>query len=126
VGEQTVGVRLSDGQKVSYYIPGCAVVDDALLGRLADADLLFFDGTLWRDDEMIRSGTGQKTGQRMGHMSISGPEGTIARLSGLIRPRKLFIHINNTNPVLDPASPERAEAIAAGWEITHDGMEVDL
>lgn len=126
VGEQTVGVRLSDGQKVAYYIPGCAVVDDALLGRLADADLLFFDGTLWRDDEMIRSGTGQKTGQRMGHMSISGPEGTIARLSGLIRPRKLFIHINNTNPVLDPASPERAEATAAGWEITHDGMEVDL
>ena len=124
VGEQTVGVRLDDGKNVTYYIPGCAMVDDALLTRLEDADLLFFDGTLWQDDEMIRAGLGQKTGQRMGHMSISGPEGTIERFKGLNGTRKMFIHINNTNPVLNPDSPEHAMTLQAGWGITRDGMEI--
>ncbi|MFD3190875.1 pyrroloquinoline quinone biosynthesis protein PqqB [Sedimentitalea sp. HM32M-2] len=123
VGEQTVGVRLSDGDTVAYYIPGCADVTADLLARLADADHLFFDGTLWTDDEMVRAGTGAKTGRRMGHISISGSEGSMARLAGL-RAAKTFIHINNTNPVWQPDGPERAQVHAAGWTVAADGMEI--
>jgi pyrroloquinoline quinone biosynthesis protein B len=94
--------------------------------RLAGAALVFFDGTLWRDDEMIRLGLGEKTGRRMGHISMSGAEGAIAGFADLGVRRRIFIHINNSNPVLLDDSPERAEAAAAGWEIAHDGMEVRL
>lgn len=123
VGEQTVGVRLSDGETIAYYIPGCADVTPDLLTILQDADQIFFDGTLWDDEEMIRSGTGVKTGRRMGHISISGGDGSIARLEGLSA-NKTFIHINNTNPVWQPDSPERAFVEAAGWTIAADGMEI--
>lgn len=123
VGEQTVGVRLSDGDGVAYYIPGCADVTPELLAILEDADQLFFDGTLWDDAEMIRSGTGVKTGRRMGHISISGAGGSIAKLEGLSA-NKTFIHINNTNPVWQPDSPERAFVQAAGWTVAADGMEI--
>ncbi len=68
------------------------------------ADLVMFDGTLWRDDEMIAEGLGTKTGQRMGHMSMSGPDGSIAAFAGLGVARKVFVHMNNTNPVLRPGS----------------------
>ena len=85
---------------------------------------MFFDGTLWADDEMIRAGLGQKTGKRMGHMSMSGPDGSIARFRRLDIARKVFVHMNNTNPVLRPDSAERAEAEAAGWTIGQDGMEI--
>lgn len=125
MGEQTVGVRLTTGDRVAYYIPGCAQVTDALLEQISDADQLFFDGTLWDDDEMIRTGTGTKTGQRMGHIPVSGPNGSIARLAGLAA-AKTFIHINNTNPMLQPDSPERAFVENAGWTIAHDGQEITL
>jgi pyrroloquinoline quinone biosynthesis protein B len=124
-GEQTVGVRLSDGAKVAYYIPGCATVTQKLLGQIADADQLFFDGTLWDDDEMIRTGTGVKTGRRMGHIPISGPDGSIAQLSGL-KAAKTFIHINNTNPIWQPGSAERAYVIGNGWQIAADGQETEI
>lgn len=125
VGEQTVGVRLDDGRRVAYYIPGCALVDDRLYARIADADILFFDGTLWDDEEMIRTGTGVKTGRRMGHIPMSGAEGSIAALAGLDC-RKVFTHMNNTNPVWQPDSVERIQAEAAGWTIAQDGMEIAL
>jgi pyrroloquinoline quinone biosynthesis protein B len=121
-GEQTVGVRLGP----AFYIPGCAAVTPALAARIAGAPLVFFDGTLWRDDEMIRAGVGQKTGRRMGHVPISGADGSIAALAGLGIGRKIFVHMNNTNPVLRPGSPERETAVAAGWEIACDGMEATL
>jgi pyrroloquinoline quinone biosynthesis protein B len=98
----------------------------ALAGRLRGADLVFFDGTLWRDDEMIAAGLGQKTGRRMGHISMSGPDGAIAALRDITVGRKVFIHINNSNPVLLADSPERAEAERKGWEIAYDGMEILL
>ena len=91
---------------------------------LQGAALVFFDGTLWQDDEMLRNGVGQKTGKRMGHMSISGEDGSIAAFDGLGVGKKVFVHMNNTNPVLRPDAPERAEAEAAGWIIGQDGMEV--
>ncbi|WP_323784760.1 pyrroloquinoline quinone biosynthesis protein PqqB [Thalassovita sp.] len=125
VGEQTVGVRLSDGGKVAYYIPGCAEVTPELLTRIGDADQLFFDGTLWDDHEMIRAGTGVKTGRRMGHISISGPDGSMAKMDAL-KADKCYIHINNTNPVWQPGGPERAQVLSAGWQIAHDGLEIEL
>lgn len=125
-GGQTVGVALESAGARAFYIPGCAALTPALATRLAGAALVLFDGTLWRDDEMIRAGLGRKTGRRMGHLSIGGPEGTIAAFAGLGVGRKIFVHLNNTNPVWRPDSPERAEAAAAGWEIAHDGMEVVL
>lgn len=124
VGEQTVGVALSAHGKTAFYIPGCAKLDDDLRARLDGADLVFFDGTLWSDDEMQTEGVGHKTGKRMGHMSMSGPEGSIAAFEGLSIGQKIFVHMNNTNPVFRPDAPERAIAEAAGWVIAEDGMEV--
>ena len=84
------------------------------------------DGTLWRDDEMIRAGASQKTGRRMGHVSMDGPEGAVARLAAVPVRRKVFIHINNTNPALLADSAERAMLARAGWEVARDGMELSL
>jgi len=109
-----------------FFIPGCAAMTDALRARLAGSALVFFDGTLWRDDEMIRLGAGSKTGRRMGHMSMSGDDGAIAAFRDLGVRRRIFIHINNSNPALLDDSPERHHANAEGWEIAHDGMEVRL
>jgi len=126
--ENTIGLEIEEtatGKRL-FYIPGCAAIDAPLMARLRGAALLFFDGTLWRDDEMIRAGAGAKTGRRMGHMSVSGPYGTMAALAGSGIARKIFIHINNTNPLHRHDSAERAEAEAAGWEIAQDGMKLAL
>jgi pyrroloquinoline quinone biosynthesis protein B len=127
-GGHTVGLELSEpasGARM-LFIPGCAAVTQRLAARLRGAPLVFFDGTLWRDDEMLRAGVGTKTGRRMGHMSMSGEGGVIAAFRDLGVARKVFVHINNTNPVLLEDSPERAEAEAAGWIVAHDGMELRL
>jgi len=101
-------------------------VTDALADRLRGAKLVFFDGTVWENEEMIRLGVGAKTGARMGHMSMTGPHGSMAAFAPLNVERKIFVHMNNTNPVWNPASAERKEVEAAGWEIAFDGMEVTL
>lgn len=126
IGEQTVGVELHAGDHRAYYIPGCAYVPDWLGARLEGADLVMFDGTLWSDDEMITAGLSQKTGQRMGHISISGPDGSMAALANLTIGQKVFVHMNNSNPVLDPRSAQTVAAQAAGWTIARDGMEISL
>jgi pyrroloquinoline quinone biosynthesis protein B len=95
-----------------------------LRARLQGSPLVFFDGTLWRDDELITTGVGSKTGRRMGHMSIDGPDGTVAAFADLDVRRKILIHVNTTNPVLDEDSPERAALATAGWEVAEDGMEI--
>jgi pyrroloquinoline quinone biosynthesis protein B len=112
--------------KSSFFIPGCAAMTEPLRRRLAGAALVFFDGTLWRDDEMIQLGVGSKTGRRMGHISMSGEDGAIAAFRDLGVTRRIFIHINNSNPVLLEDAPERRIAEAAGWDIAYDGMEVRL
>ena len=94
--------------------------------RLKGSDLVFFDGTLWTDDEMIRDNVGVKTGKRMGHMSISGPAGTLAAFATLEVKRKVFIHLNTTNPVLIEGTEERQKVEAEGWEVSFDGMTVEL
>ncbi len=122
----TVGAVLSGNGRRMVYVPGCAEAHEGVLARLRGADLLLFDGTLFRDDEMIRSGTGGKTGRRMGHMPMSGPGGTLEVLADLPVARKVFIHINNTNPALIAGSPERGQVEEAGWQIASDAMEFDL
>ncbi len=112
--------------KSFFYIPGCASIDAALAARLSGAALVLFDGTLWHENEMIDQGLLGKTGTRMGHINLSGGDGSIAAFSRLNVARKIFVHINNSNPVLNAFSPERAEAEAAGWEIGEDGMEIAL
>ena len=124
IGDQTVGVMLRSEDRTAFYIPGCALLNDDLRARLTGADLLFFDGTLWQDDEMVRAGLGQKTGKRMGHMSMSGADGSLAAFADLDIGRKVYVHMNNTNPVLRPDSTEKAMAETAGWTIGQDGMEI--
>jgi pyrroloquinoline quinone biosynthesis protein B len=120
-----VGVEISYGKARLAYVPGAAAITPAVKQRLSRTDVIFFDGTLLADDEMIRAGTGSKTGRRMGHMPIGGPDGSLAALAGL-RARRIFVHINNTNPVLIGGSPERGRVEAAGWEIAEDGLEIVL
>jgi pyrroloquinoline quinone biosynthesis protein B len=120
-----VGVEIFNDTSRLAYVPGAAAVTPAVMQRLARADVIFFDGTLFRDGEMIASGTGKKTGLRMGHMPLDGPDGSLLALAGL-RARRIFVHINNTNPILVDGSPERGRAVAAGWEIAEDGLEVKL
>jgi pyrroloquinoline quinone biosynthesis protein B len=84
-----------------------------------------FDGTVFTDDEMIQTGTGTKTGRRMGHIPVNGADGSLAAL-GSLSSRRVFIHINNTNPILIEDSPERRHVEAAGWQVAHDGMELQL
>lgn len=123
-GEATIGLEFRAGGKRVLYAPGCARVTDALLRRAEGADVLFFDGTTFTDDEMIAHGLSQKTAQRMGHTAMSGAEGALRRFAEAKIGRKIFIHINNSNPVLVAGSPERRAIEDAGWELAFDGMEV--
>lgn len=123
---ETLGLHVEHSSRSFYFIPGCASMPQSLRQRLQGAELVFFDGTLWRDDEMLTAGVSEKTGQRMGHMSIDGDTGALAAFAELDVARKVFIHINTTNPVLNEHSPERAHVAAQGWEVAHDGMEIAL
>jgi pyrroloquinoline quinone biosynthesis protein B len=124
----TLGLQVIEAKtgKSFFYIPGCAKVDEALAARLRGAALVFFDGTLFHENEMIEQGLMGKTGSRMGHVNMSGPDGSMAAFAPLGVARKIYVHINNSNPVLNANSPERAIARDAGWEIGADGMEATL
>jgi len=124
----TIGLRIgtTGGSGALYYIPGCAAIDENLKARLTYADCLLFDGTVYTDTEMPDAGVGAKTGKRMGHLAISGPDGSVAQLADTSIARRIYVHINNTNPILDPRSDEAAAVLAAGWEIGFDGMEIAL
>jgi pyrroloquinoline quinone biosynthesis protein B len=120
-----VGIEVTLGERRIAYVPGAASVTAAMMVRLARADAIFFDGTLFRDDEMIACGAGPKTGRRMGHMPIGGRDGSLGALSA-VPARRILVHINNTNPILVDGSPERAHVERAGWEVGDDGMEIVL
>lgn len=124
----TLGLKITDKstRKCFYFIAACAEVTDALKAEIGGASLVFFDGTVWQDDEMIKAGLGHKTGKSMGHVAMSGDDGAIARLADLNIDRKMFLHINNSNPALLPDTPERKTAEQAGWEIPADGTEIVL
>lgn len=126
-GEQTVGVEIVGpaGERL-LYVPGCARMTPRVAARLAGADAVFFDGTVFTDDEMIRLGVGTKTGRRMGHMAMSGPDGTLEAFRTIPAKRRVFVHVNNTNPALKEGSPERRAVEDAGWDVAFDGMDIRL
>ncbi len=126
--DAVIGLLLSpeSGGGTLAFLPGIACVSDALLERLRDCDVVLFDGTFWSDDEPSRIPGIRRTARQMGHPPISGAGGTLDRLAALRRPRKIFIHINNTNPILDEDSPEHRAVRESGWEIASDGMEITL
>jgi len=128
IGAETaanVGIELAHEGARLIFVPGAAAVTPALRRRFDKADVILFDGTLFTDDEMQRSGTGTKTGRRMGHMPIDGEGGALQSLDGLSA-RRIFVHINNTNPIQIDGSSERAKVEAAGWQVAYDGMEIVL
>src|ERR1700748_2506950 len=124
----TLGLRIADKSsgRHFYFLAACANVTDDLKSRLVGASAIFFDGTVWRDDELIAAGLGNKTGQGMGHIAMSGEHGAIKSLDGLDIGRKIFLHITNPHRVLLHDSAERKVAEGAGWQIPADGTEITL
>lgn len=123
-----VGYRITDGRtgRVLVYLPGAQRLTETVLAELEGCDCLFFDGTCWRDDELIRLGIAGKTSREMGHLPISGAEGSLKRLAPLSVGRKIYIHINNTNPILLEDSPERRIVEENGMEVAVDGLELEI
>jgi pyrroloquinoline quinone biosynthesis protein B len=129
-GESSLGfiIESPTGKRLAY-MPAVPDIGDTLLAEFEAADLLLLDGTFWSDDELARAQGGGRiaqTARQMGHVPVSSAEGTLGRLAHLRRPRKIYIHINNTNPMLNEAGPEHREVRAAGWEIAEDGWQFDL
>jgi pyrroloquinoline quinone biosynthesis protein B len=124
----TLGLRITDkaSGKYFYFVAACAHMTDDLKSRIEGAPLVFFDGTVWRDDELIAAGLSHKTGQAMGHIAMSGEAGAIAALQGLGIAKKLFLHINNSNPAWLRDSEERKTVEKAGWQVPADGTEIEL
>lgn len=124
----TIGLRIAEkaSGKHFYFLAACGEATEDIKSRIAGTPLVFFDGTVWRDDEMIAAGLGNKTGQAMGHIAMSGDRGALAALAGLDIGRKMFLHVNNSNPALLSGSPESEAARHAGWQIPLDGTEITL
>jgi pyrroloquinoline quinone biosynthesis protein B len=125
--EASLGVMVTgaSGGRLAYA-PAVPAITDQLLQLLESADLVLFDGTFWSNDELIQVEGSGATARDMGHVPVSGSDGSLRALAGLRRPRKVFLHVNNTNPMLDESSPEYREVRAAGWEIAEDGWHFNL
>ena len=123
-----IGILIEDTRsgKTVFYAPGLGQIEPHLKPYMKDADCVMVDGTIWSDDELITSGVGDKLGVTMGHLAMTGENGMIEFLDTLEKPRKVLIHINNTNPILDEDSPERAEVESHGIEVSYDGMSIEL
>ncbi|MFW6763753.1 pyrroloquinoline quinone biosynthesis protein PqqB [Acinetobacter pittii] len=113
-------------QKQLFYAPGLGKIDDQIMQIMQGSDCVMIDGTLWTDDEMQQTGVGTKTGREMGHLYISGEGGSLSYLNQLSTPKKVLIHINNTNPILNENSSQFAELKANGVEVAYDGMQIEL
>ncbi len=126
--EDNVGFRIRERAtgRVLAYLSGVAAVTPAVRDALAGAACVFFDGTFWSNDELITLGLGRQRAADMAHLPIGGPEGSLAALADHRTGRRVYIHINNTNPILREDSPERAAVEAGGWTIAHDGLEIEL
>ncbi len=125
--EDVIGLEIADHKgRRAAYVPGVAHLPADLVARLGAADLLFLDGTTFTDDELVASGLSTKTAGRMGHLPIGGEDGSLHRFAPGTPTKRVYIHLNNTNPVLIETSPERALVEEAGWEVAHDGMEYVL
>ena len=126
--EDSVGFRIRERAtgRILAYLSGVGAVTDAVRHAVEDADCVFFDGTFWSSDELPGLGLGTKRAEQMAHLPVGGSDGSLARLHGLAAPRRIFIHVNNSNPLLRDDSPERETVEAAGWEVARDGMEVRI
>jgi pyrroloquinoline quinone biosynthesis protein B len=123
-GEASLGFLIEGPSRSRLaYMPSVPELDDALFQQLDACDVLLFDGTFWSDDELIRVQGGGQTARQMGHVPV---EDTLTKLAGLRRPRKIFLHINNTNPMLNDVSPQYRQVRGAGWEVAEDGWQFDL
>ncbi len=127
-GESVVGYRISDAHtgRSLVYLPGAQELSASVLALLEGCACLLFDGTCWQDDEMIQLGIAQKTARDMGHLPIGGAEGSLKQLSPLPIERKIYIHINNTNPILLEDAPERRIVEEHGFEVADDGLELEI
>ena len=126
--DAVIGLLISppSGGRTLAFLPGVPEVSDALLERLQVCDVVLFDGTFWSDDEPSHIPGVTRTARQMGHLPLSGAGGSLERLASVQRPRKIFIHINNTNPILNEESMEYRIVCEAGWEVAWDGMEITL
>ena len=125
--EALMGLAISSATGAGIvYMPAAPRIEESWIRHFERADVLLFDGTFWSDDELVRVRGGGRTARQMGHIPISGTEGSLALLAGVKRPRKIFIHVNNTNPILDEASAEYRQVRDTGWEVAHDGEEFEL
>ncbi len=123
----TVGLIVREaGRGALAYAPACGGLDDTLLARLGRADLLLFDGTFWTDDELLALGIGERTARQMDHLPLSGPGGSLERIASLPVKQRVYVHINNTNPILIEDSPERAAVERAGLVVGMDGMRFEI
>jgi pyrroloquinoline quinone biosynthesis protein B len=121
------GLVIRDRGSTVTYVPGLARLDDGVVDRLAASDVVLVDGTFWHDDDLARQGiASERSARDMGHVPLAGPDGSLAVLAALERPRKVLVHINNTNPILLEDSPEREQVARAGVEVAYDGLEVEL
>ena len=123
-GEAT-GFVFRDGGVVTY-VPALERLDEGVLAQFAASDVVLVDGTFWRDDELARLGISDRSARDMGHVPLTGPGGSLEALARLKGPRKVLVHINNTNPILLEDSPEREQVVRAGVEVAYDGLEVEL
>lgn len=129
---QVIGVKIrtpaprADNRRAVVYVPGAASAERILQAGIEPADVLLMDGTFWVDDELARLGISRRTATDMGHLPISGASGSLEAFRGVRASRKAYLHVNNTNPILREGSPERREAEAAGWEVAHDGLELEI
>jgi pyrroloquinoline quinone biosynthesis protein B len=123
-----IGMRIFDpiSGKTAFYAPGLGEIEPQVRPFLDEADCVLVDGTFWTDDEMIQLGVSKKRARDIGHLPQSGAGGMIDALKPLKASRKVLIHINNTNPILDEDSPQRRTLEAAGIEVAYDGMDITL
>ena len=126
--EAVVGYRITDGRtgRALVYVPGAQALTEPVLSHLEDCACMLFDGTCWQDDEMVRLGIAAKTSRDMGHLPIGGADGSLKQLAPLPIERKVYIHINNTNPILLEDSPERRIVEERGFEVAADGLELEI
>jgi len=126
--EETIGYKITDPRTGGSlaYVPGIKQIDPDMLAMLRGCNCVFFDGTFWSDDELINLGIAQKSALAIGHIPISGPDGSLAKLAPLRDARRIYIHINNTNPILIEDSRERRAVEEAGWEAAFDGMDLEV
>ena len=123
-----IGMNIKDTRtgKTLFYAPGLGVAEPHVLEYMANADVVFVDGTVWTDDEMSLRGVSDKRAQEMGHLDQSSKGGIMDILKSMDKPQKFLIHINNTNPILNEDSPQRKTLEAAGIGVCYDGMELEL